>query len=366
MLTLTQSRLPEGATLLGTLISSDKTNISTMTGNRVAHPLLISLADIIMDFRMKASNHAFILLAILPVPKFLHKSRKIRGVLENRLVHKCIDFVVKPLKKAAEIGIMMSDPLGWRRYCFTPLVGAIVDTPEALIYAGVSKSASPVTMAIYKQFGDSFRHEPRTASTTIAQLIEIETTSDPWDFTSYLPEAKRFQLNGVHRPFWRDWPLAEPSLFLTPEPLHHWHRMFWDHDAKWCIQAVGGTEIDFRFSTLQPHVGFRHFAEGISSLKQVTGREHRDVQRYIVGVIAGAVPRGFLIAIRSAMDFRYRCQATELDNEDCDNILAALWEFHQHKSVIMDAGARVGKRSRPIDDWYIPKCKLLQRVVPNI
>ena len=131
-----------------------------MTGNRVAHLLLISLTDIIMDFRMKASNHAFILLAILPVPKFLHKSQKIRGVLASRLIHECIDFVVKPLKKAAEIGIMMSDPLGWHRYCFTPLVGAIVDTPEALMYAGVSKNASPVTMAMYTQFGDSFRHEP--------------------------------------------------------------------------------------------------------------------------------------------------------------------------------------------------------------
>ena len=33
MLTLIQSQLPEGATLLGTLISSDKTNISAMTGD---------------------------------------------------------------------------------------------------------------------------------------------------------------------------------------------------------------------------------------------------------------------------------------------------------------------------------------------
>lgn len=161
-----------------------------MTGNRVAHPLLISLADIIMDFRMKASNHAFMLLAILPVPKFLHKNKRICGVLENRLVHECIDFVVEPLKKAAEIGIMMTDPLGWRRYCFTPLVGAIIDTPEALMYAGVSPKLSPVTMATYKQFGDSFQHEPPTASTTLAQLMEIEETADPWDFASYLPKAK--------------------------------------------------------------------------------------------------------------------------------------------------------------------------------
>lgn len=50
VLTLIQSQLPEGATLLGTLVSSDKTTISAMTGNRVAHPLLISLTDIVMDF----------------------------------------------------------------------------------------------------------------------------------------------------------------------------------------------------------------------------------------------------------------------------------------------------------------------------
>ena len=337
-----------------------------MTGNRVAHPLLISLADIIMDFRMKASNHAFMLLAILPVPKFLHKNKRIHGVLENRLVHECIDFVVEPLKKAAEIGIMMTDPLGWRRYCFTPLVGAVIDTPEALMYAGVSPKSSPVTMATYKQFGDSFQHEPRTASTTLAQLMEIEETADPWDFASYLPKAKRFRLNGVHRPFWRDWPLVEPSLFLTPEPLHHWHKMFWDHNAKWCIHEVGSIEIDFRFSVLQPHVGYRHFTEGISNLKQVTGREHCNIQRYIVGIIAGAVPRDFLIAIRASVDFRYLSQAWEIDDEGCAIISAALDEFHQHKSAIIEAGARVGKGNRPIDNWYIPKLELMQSVVPNI
>jgi hypothetical protein len=230
-----QNKLPPGATLLGTVLSSDKTNISAMTGNRVAHPLLISLANLDMDFRTKSSHHAYLLLALLPVPKFLHSTKKIRGVLENRLIHECIDFVVEPLKTAATIGIMMSDPLGSLRYCFTPLVSCIVDTPESAVYACVAGKTSSVTMANYKQFGDSFRHEPRTASTTLAQLQAIESETDPWDLPAYVREAKKHRLNGVHRPFWRDWPLAEPSVFLTPESLHHWHKMFWDHDAKWCI-----------------------------------------------------------------------------------------------------------------------------------
>jgi hypothetical protein len=80
-LTVLQNQLPDGATLLGIVLSSDKTNISAMTGGRVAHPLLISLANLLMDFRMKTTNHAFLLLALLPVPKFIHKNRKARGVL---------------------------------------------------------------------------------------------------------------------------------------------------------------------------------------------------------------------------------------------------------------------------------------------
>jgi hypothetical protein len=53
--------------------------------------------------------------------------------------------------------------------------------------------------------------------------------------------------------------------------------MFWGHDVKWCIHVLGAAEIDFRFSVLHPHTGFRHFKEGISKLKQVTGWEHRDL-----------------------------------------------------------------------------------------
>ena len=127
--------------------------------------------------------------------------------------------------------------------------GPLEDIP-GLLYAGVGGKTSPLTMAAYKQFGNAFQHEPQTASATLAQLIKIESMIDPWDLTTYLSEAKWFHLNGVHCPFWRDWPLAEPSLFLTPELLHHWHKYFWDHDTKWCIWAVRAVEIDFWFSVL--------------------------------------------------------------------------------------------------------------------
>lgn len=130
-----------------------------MTGGRMAHPLLISLAGLDMNFRMKASNRAFMLLALLPVPKFIHTNSKICGVLEYRLIHKCLDFILAPLKTAAEIGIMMSDPVGNLHHCFTPLAAYIVDTPESALLSGVGGKTSSVMMASYKQFSNSFRHE---------------------------------------------------------------------------------------------------------------------------------------------------------------------------------------------------------------
>lgn len=244
--------------ILGAILSSDKTSISAMTGNCEAHPLLISLANFDMDFRMKASNNAFLLLALLPIPRFIHRTKRMQGVLADRLFHEILDFITFPLKTAAQIGIMMADPLGCRRLCYTPLAGYIVDTPESALISGVGGKTSSVTMAPYCQFGDSFRHEVRSNSTTRAQLHSIENVQgiDPWDLANYFKAAQRFCLNGVHRPFWRDWPLCDPSEFLTLEPLHHWHKQFWDHDVKWCIHAVGHAEFDFRFSALHPHTGF--------------------------------------------------------------------------------------------------------------
>ena len=337
-----------------------------MTGGRVAHPLLISLANLLMDFRTKATNHAFHLLALLPTPKFIHEDRKIRGVLENRLIHECLDFILQPLKKAAEVGIMISDPLGSLRYAYTPLAAYIVDTQEAVVLAGVAGKTSHLTTATYKEFGDAFRHPPRTASMTLRQLIAIEEVADPWDLDKYVKQAMVYHLNGVHRPFWRNWPLSDPSEFFTPEPLHHWHKMFWDHDAQWCICVVGPAEIDYRFSILHPHTGFRQFPEGVSKLKQVTGREHRDIQRYLVAIIADCVPKDFLVAIRALADFRYLSQAPEISDEVCTRIDHALQEFHDHKNVIITAGGRIGKGGAVKDNWYIPKLEFLQSVTSSI
>jgi len=127
-----------------------------------------------MDFRNKASNNAYLLLALLPIPKFMHPKKKICGILEARLFHECLDLILQPLKEAAKAGHLMLDPLGQQHWCFMPLASYIVDTPESALVSGVGCKTSSVTTAIYAQLGDDFHHPPRRVQKTLDLLAAIE------------------------------------------------------------------------------------------------------------------------------------------------------------------------------------------------
>lgn len=318
-----------------------------------------------MKVRNKASLHAFLLLALIPIPQFVHSTTRICSVLEARLFHQCFDLILNPLKIAARIGRMMSDPVGNLRYCFTPLASFIADTPEAALVACVLGLTSPVSLAKYDQFGDADPHPRRTGAHTLIQLQSI--TADPENVEEYFAESKEYRLNGVSHPFWRDWPLSCPSRFLTPECLHYWHRFFWDHDLKWCANALGDRELDFRFSIVPPITGLRHFSQGVTRLKQVTGRTQRDAQRYIVAVLSGYPRASVLTAIRALMDFRYLAQAPVISSVTRDRIAAVLAEFHHHKHSILDHGLRRGGTTNaPLKHFNFPKLEFMHHVVPSI
>ncbi|KAJ7665341.1 hypothetical protein DFH06DRAFT_1323734 [Mycena polygramma] len=369
-----QKEIPKGHALGGCIITSDETHITNMMGNKHAHPVLLSTALIDAWFRMKASFHAFLLLMLIPIVKFRESDAEVKGVLKSRMFHAMMDFVLKPLKVAALVGKMMADPVGNLRMFHTVIAAYIVDTPEACMIAIVASKTSPVTTANNQQLGDNFRHPVRTRAHTMEKLHEIEGPKpeglglDPWnDLLAYIKAAKDRGLNGVHRPFWQDWFLAEPSVFLTPEILHHWCRFSWDHIVKWAMNAVGKAEIDFRFALLRWHTGMRKFVGGISKAKQVTGKEQRDILRYLLTVIAGAVPTGFATAIQSLVTFFYRGQAPAINEIMLTRMDASLKAFHDNKEHITDAGARQGAKGNAIETWHgIPKLEFLQSVVPSI
>ncbi|KAH8987702.1 hypothetical protein EDB86DRAFT_2808727, partial [Lactarius hatsudake] len=180
-----------------------------------------------------------------------------------------------------------------------------------------------------------------------------------WKLGAFQDKAKELSLNGVHLPFWHDWYLANPFHFLVPEILHTCHKFFFDHPLQWCINAVSAFELDSRFQSLHPRVGFRHFGNGVARVQQMTGREHHDIQHSIIAVIASTIPPRFLRAICALIDFIYQVQSSFLTESAISSFIDSLKEFHDEKVAITAAGARIGTKG-PITHFNIPKLELWQ------
>jgi hypothetical protein len=342
--------------------ASDKTPLTIGTGNKEMHPLLLSIANIHAGVRMKATSHSFALAAYLPIPKFLNVSQPVQAILAARVYHFAISIITKNLKVAQRDGAVMSDPMGDLRVIHTPLVAWIADYPEQLLIACVSSKNSPISTATGVQFGDPFPHPPRTRQQTLQAIFEACMLCDPCDIIAFHKVCQQKRLNGVVEPFWADWGTSCPSIFLTPDALHQWHKFYFDHCLKWVINIMTGPELNRRLSVLQPRIGTRHWANGISTLKQCTGREHRDLQKLLPAVAVGGIPDDVLCALRSITEFIFLAQDQFLYDETLHALNEALREFHHFKPSILAAGGRRGKNG-PLDHFQIPKLELAQHVV---
>ena len=161
-----------------------------MSGNRMAHPVLISLANIDTRIHSKMSLHAYLLLALLPIAKFIHKSTHVCSLLQDQLIHKVLNVILAPLKTAAAVGVMMSDPVGNLHYCFMLIAAWIADTPEESLLAATGPKVSPVTVATSKQFGDACQHESHTADKTLTAIRTACSQYSPNDYNNFLKAVR--------------------------------------------------------------------------------------------------------------------------------------------------------------------------------
>ncbi|KAG1789210.1 uncharacterized protein HD556DRAFT_1244286, partial [Suillus plorans] len=353
-----QDCLPLGATQVPIILGSDKTPVTRTTGGLEMHPIFITIGNLDSEVRSKATLRAWRCITYMPIAKFcVHPDYQ--TIFQARLWHKCVDLVCANLKLAAKTGCFMTDPSKLIRYAFTPLVAHVCDLPEACMIATVSKNASPLTMALQENFGDGVLYPPRTGQHTLQLICEISKTIDVWDLDKFQKAAKVVNLSGVHMPYWRDWMFACPSVFLAGEILHTCLKFFADHPLNWTKEVVGKPELDARFITQHKRVGTRHFTKGITHVNQMTGREHRDIQRTIVASIAGAAPPRFIRALRALIEFIYLAQNPVHSADTLLSMTQALSDFHAFKDAIIEAKVRRGKKGSK-EDFFIPKLELLQ------
>jgi hypothetical protein len=355
-----------GGTILGIILSSDKTILSVGTGHQSLHPLYLSIANIDAEVRCKQSYHSFVLIGLLPLPhfKFKKKNTELQTLLTARLHHYCLDFILRPLKEASRSGAFLHDPLGNIRRCHTPLAAYTVDLPEAQRIACVKQNASPVTTANRNNLGDDTPHPRRHGYITLDRIrkavLNAGTRRSPWrDPLAFMRVCKKYETTGVHKPFWSDYPHANPTYFLTPDILHSIHREFYDHSFSWLKNALPQI-IDIRYALFQPIVGREHFGEGVTRLKQVTGKTHRDLHRYHVPVTDG-LSEPVQLCFSSLATFRLLAQIDVCSNDVIKKMENALGVFHTNKQSLIDEGYRV-----PAHFGGIPKLELMQNFAVSI
>ncbi|KZV66206.1 hypothetical protein PENSPDRAFT_689159 [Peniophora sp. CONT] len=310
----------------------------------------------------KTSLQAQVLLGYLPVAKLegITNDEKRRRALCN-IFHTCMRDLLKPLRDVAEDGVVLASGDGVRRRCHPLLAAYVGDYPEQILVAGVKSTLCPKGKLDKKFFGTEDHCELRDADAIVKALKHRDT--HPNDLRGYIDGCQAVGVKPVNT-LWKDYPHCDIYLAITPDILHQLYQGVLKHLIVWLKHVYGPKAIDARFKCLPANHQLRQFNKGISTLSRVTGKEHQDVCRVLLGVIADMEPvregsRGrVLVATRALLDFIYLAQYPEASEDTLTQLAAALKRFHKYKDVFETMGART--------HFNLPKLHSLAHYVDSI
>ncbi|KAJ7786770.1 hypothetical protein B0H14DRAFT_2630191 [Mycena olivaceomarginata] len=274
-----------GATLAPLILSSDKTMLSNFRGDNSAWPVYLTIGNIEKETRRQVSAHATVLIGYLPIPKFACFHKNTRSLAKYRLFHQCMSVILASVVEAGKTGIQMVCADNFVRNVWPILAAYVADYPEQCLVACCKENRCPECKVEHTKRGDHMPCEKRDAMETLYLMGRQQHGEKDSAF-----EAEG--IRAVYPPFWRDLPHSDIFQSFTPDLLHQLHKgVFKDHLVKWCTEIIGQLVVDQRFRQMPDHPGLRHFKNGISSVSQWTGTEHKEMEKVFLGLVAaGAHP----------------------------------------------------------------------------
>lgn len=321
----------------------------------------MTIGNLPKDIRRKPSRRGQILLAYLPVTRLEHVTNQAarRRMLAN-LFHACMGRVLEPLKTAGVDGVLMTSGDGVVRRAHPILAVYIGDYPEQVLVCCCKTGDCPKCIAKRDEIGDSDNPSPlRDLDSILSALSELD--NGPLAFTRACQEAG---IKPVIQPFWQDLPHVNIYLAITPDILHQLYQGVMKHLISWIKSIYGAAELDARCRRLPPNHGVRLFTNGISKLYRVTGKEHADICRILLGLIIGIPLRnGFQSqrltrAVRALLDFLYLAQYPIHTSSTLTLLQNALKRFHNNKAIFIELGVR--------PHFRLPKLHSLNHYVDSI
>ena len=240
--------------------------------------------------------------------------------------------LLHPLVAAGHDGVLMTCADGKIRQVFPILAAYIADYPEQCLVACCNENQCPKCTVWWAERGEYKSSPFRTEDSFRTTLQHRKDGEDPVEFDLE-------GLREIYSPFWADLPHTDIFQSITPDILHQLHKgVFKDHFVKWCTSLVGEQAIDDRFRAMSTHPRLRHFKKGISSISQWTGKEHKEMQKVFLGVLAGSAPPRVIAAARGLLDFIYYAQYQSHIVETLCRMQEALDLFHANKDIFIDEG----------------------------
>ncbi|KAL0574790.1 hypothetical protein V5O48_007182 [Marasmius crinis-equi] len=267
-----------------------------------------------------------------------------RRALAN-LFHACMGHITEPLCKAGTSGVTVVDGKGVARRGHPILAAYVADYPEQTLVTGAKSNRCPgLCPTEPHELGKDNMDLPFKDLGTALQVLE-KISEGPTIFTKACKEAG---MKPIPEPFWKDLPYTNIFQSMTPDILHQLFQGIIKHLIAWLISIMGADEVDARCRCFPPNHNICLFMRGISGLSRVTGTEHQQIARFILGLVIdapvgnAATSRKLVAAVRAILDFIYLAQYPLQTSETLSLLRQSLASFHLNKAIFVELGACKG------------------------
>src|SRR5258706_1527498 len=287
--------LPVGSTLLPIILASDQTYLTNFSGDKKLWPVYMTLGNIHSSIRNKSSYHAWIPIAMLPIPpKWVSKVLGYNDTQQELdaldVLHQLLWHVLRPLvdyihPTELHQGMRIHCADEHICWCFPVLSSWTADHMENVNIHGILTNHCAICPCPPKDMGELPR-EPTT----------------PWNHIRYKRYFVRADYNSLHadgvKPvnnvLWHFTNIEPPSL-VHVDLLHGIYLGILDHLMTWVTSFLEDIRRMNVFSeiwqAIPPYPGFIAPNRPYTQVSQWTGKEMRNLGRVILAAFAAAIRR---------------------------------------------------------------------------